>query len=84
MRSFLAGGGATYDEASNRLLLSRVFLWYGADFVRPHRMPTWIPASKRAIGAAISEWLDPELRAKSADASVAFQSYDWGLACSIG
>lgn len=84
MRSFLAGGGAHYDSASQQLMLSRIFLWYGADFVRPHRMPAWIPATKTAIVDAIGEWLDDEISGESADASVAFQSYDWGLACSIG
>jgi hypothetical protein len=84
MRAFLAGGGAIYEPVTNRLLLSRVLLWYGADFVRPHRMPTWIPVSKRAVGAAINEWLDPDLQAQSVGATVAFQSYDWALACSIG
>jgi hypothetical protein len=84
MRSFLTGGGASYDPDTNRLLLSRVFLWYGADFVRPHRMPTWLPASKRAVATALGEWLDPAVRGRVDTAAVAFQSYDWGLACSIG
>jgi hypothetical protein len=84
MRAFLAGGGGVYEESSNRLLLSRVFLWYGADFVRPHRMPTWIPASRTAVASVVSEWLDPKLQAAAQEASIAFQPYDWGLACSIG
>ena len=84
MRSFLAGGGAVYEESTDRLLLSRVFLWYGADFVRPTRMPTWIPASKRSISKAVSRWLTADLRQRVAGSATAFQSYDWGLACSIG
>jgi hypothetical protein len=84
MRSFLAGGGAAYDPDTGRLLLSRIFMWYGADFARAQRMPTWIPASKRSIGKAVAEWLEPELRAQTEGAGVAYQSYDWGLACSIG
>ena len=84
MRSFLSGGGAVFDAPSGELLLSRIFLWYGADFVRPQRMPTWIPATKRSVAKSIAGWLEPELRQLSANAGVAFQSYDWSLSCSIG
>ena len=77
MRSFLAGGGAFVD--GSKLLLSRIFLWYGADFVRPHRMPSWLPVSKSSLRRALVAWLDPEM----IDLPVGFQSYDWGLACSI-
>ena len=83
MASFLAGGGASYDPDSNRLRLSRVFMWYGADFVRSHRMPTWIPARRSAIGAAVARWLHPGERDAAANADVEFLSYDWGLACNI-
>jgi hypothetical protein len=84
MRSFLAGGGAVYEGSTDRLLLSRVFLWYGADFARPSRMPTWIPARKRSVANAVLRWLEPDLHHRVDKAGVAFQSYDWGLACSIG
>ncbi len=84
MRSFLSGGGAAYEPSTNRLLLSRILLWYGADFARPQRMPTWLPVTKRSVVSAISGWLDAELQEASVGASVAFQSYDWGLSCSIG
>lgn len=84
MRRFLKGGGAVYDPASNRLELSRVFLWFGADFVRPHRMPAWLPSSKRAVARAVSGWLDPQVGSAAETAAIGFQSYDWGLACAIG
>lgn len=84
MRNFVAAGGASYDAADGKLRLSRVFLWYGSDFVRPHRMPTWIPVRKRAVAHAVSRWLDPQDRKAAATARVEFTSYDWGLACSIG
>lgn len=83
MQSFLSGGGATYDSTTNRLSLSRIFLWYGADFVRPQRMPTWLPTTKRRVVSAVSRWLDPEAQSLSDGASIVFQSYDWGLSCSI-
>jgi hypothetical protein len=84
MRAFLAGGGARYDEALQRLELSRIFKWYGADFVRPHHMPAWIPASKQAVVAAVEQWLDPGLRKRVGTTAIGFQPYDWTLACSIG
>ena len=71
MRAFLAGGGAVYEESVDRLVLSRIFLWYGTDFVRPHRMPTWIPAPKRAVAAAIARWLEPSVSEATREASVA-------------
>jgi len=78
MLDFLHAGAATTD--GERLLLSRIFLWYGSDFVRPHRMPSYLPVAPGAVGRSLRRWLDPEL----AGLPVAFQPYDWGLACAIG
>ncbi len=77
MHDFLDGGGAIKD--GDKMLLSRIFLWYGSDFVRPGRMPTLLPAGKRAIRTA----LDPWLGAAPDGEKVGFQPYDWSLACSI-
>ncbi len=86
MRRFLAAGGAEPDEAAGVLRLSRVFLWYGGDFARPHRMPTFLPAARRRVADALRPWLDPAtarwIRARRP--RVAFQAYDWGLSCAIG
>ncbi|MDH4116864.1 MAG: DUF547 domain-containing protein [Acidimicrobiia bacterium] len=79
MRAFLSGGGATVE--SGVVTLSRVFSWYGSDFVRPHRMPTFLPTSRRSVLAALTRWLPFDV---PPDAEVAFQSYDWGLRCSVG
>jgi hypothetical protein len=79
MRTFLNGGGAMAGGAG-RVELSRLFKWYGADFVRPHRMPTLWPASRRTVLQATRRWLPDQL----VDATeVGYQSYDWGLACSV-
>ncbi len=78
MRSFLTGGGAVVDGGVLRL--SRIFLWYGADYVRPQRMPSFLPVGKRAVASALRPWLEPG----QADLPVSFQKYDWGLACAIG
>jgi hypothetical protein len=84
MTAFLASGGAVV--ADDRLALSRLFLWYGADFVRPHRMPALLPASRSSIAAALLPWLPDEVASpvRAGTVSIGFQSYDWGLACSVG
>jgi hypothetical protein len=85
MRSFLASGGAAVDRDAGTLRLSRVFLWYGRDFVAPHRMPTLLPSRRRKIANAVAPWLPP----RDADwvwttrPKIEFADYDWGLACSI-
>lgn len=80
MRSFMRKGGAV-PGGGESVRLSRIFYWYGGDFVRPQRMPTFIPASRRRLLDALRRWLPDEL----ADASdVEFQSYDWSLACTVG
>jgi hypothetical protein len=82
-RSFLAAGGAIRD--GDELWLSRVFLWYGGDFVRPRRMPTFLPATGRQIAAAVGPWLgdDQQHWLGSGRRRVRFQTYDWSLACSV-
>ncbi len=85
VRRFLSAGGARIDADSRTVHLSRVFLWYGGDFVRPERMPTWLPARRGALVRSLLPWLDePAGWLASGSASVAFQPYDWGLRCSVG
>lgn len=81
MTKFLSSGGARVSDSS--LLLSRVFLWYGSDFVRPHRMPTLLPARKRMVARALQPWLEPDISNRLDRLRVGFQPYDWGLACSV-
>lgn len=80
MSQFLSQGAAIAD-GDDGLKLSRVFLWYGSDFVRPRRMPTFLPASKKAALGAINEWIPDDLSGRT---KVSFQPYHWGLRCSIG
>jgi hypothetical protein len=86
MRRFLARGGAVLDRSSGEVSLSRVFSWYGADFVRPGRMPTFVPARRTAVLAALEPWLgtDDVAWIRRARPRVVFQPYDWGLRCSVG
>ena len=82
MHTFLRRGGVRTDGEA--VQLSRVFLWYGADFVRPRRMPLPFPASKRAVAAALDPWMPPDARAViEGGGSIAYQPYDWGLACTV-
>ena len=85
MRSFLAGGGAAVDRTTGTLRLSRIFLWYGGDFTRPHRMPTLLPSRKNDLSNVVARWL-PDIDADwvvSTSPKVEYAAYDWGLACSI-
>ena len=82
MKSFL---GASLSVTSDAVTLSRVFLWYGADFVYPRWMPTFLPATKTQVARALDPWLPPEVQAALlAGTGVTFGSYDWGLRCSVG
>jgi hypothetical protein len=85
MKVFLANGGAVPDTDRGTLSLSRVLQWYGADFVRPHAMPGWIPPRKTHLVEAINPWLDAAVTDWLADAGpkISFQRYDWGLGCSV-
>ncbi len=86
MRHFLAAGGVHYNAARNQISLSRVFSWYGADFVRPGRMPTVLPARRHRILDALEPWLPGEIAegVRRQSIPIVFQSYDWGLRCSVG
>ncbi len=86
LAGFLAGGGAAVDPTSNVLSLSRILLWYGSDFSRPHRMPTWVPTTRRRLVESLARWLDPGVTTwvRTSRPRVTFQSYDWSLACAVG
>lgn len=86
MRRFLSDGGAAADRGAGVLRLSRVFLWYGGDFARPHRMPTLLPAHRRRVADAVRAWLEPQDAhwVAARRPQVEHQRYDWGLSCAIG
>jgi len=85
MRRFLASGGARFSASPDRIALSRVFKWYGADFTRPRRMPTLLPTTRRRVFDALRPWIDPELAARKEEGlpTVEFQRYDWALGCTV-
>ncbi len=86
MRSVLAAGGAVADRRLGQLHLSRVFLWYGSDFDRPDRMPTWLPSTPRRVALALTPWMADDLAGwvRAERPKIAFQPYDWGLGCTVG
>lgn len=83
MRSFLAAGGAVVD--GERLVLNRIFLWFGSDMARPTRMPSFVPVSRRRVAGALVPWLPDDIRSwyVSESPPVGFADYDWSLACSV-
>ena len=87
LRSFFTTGGVAVVGAGSdrRVMLSRVLHWYGNDFVRPRRMPVFIPAGKKSIARAVRNWLPGDAqKAIDTGATIDFQPYHWSLACSIG
>lgn len=84
MRFFLANGGAVVDRAEHTIHLSRIFGWFGSDFVRPDRMPTFVPSRSRSVLRSIRPWLEGEAESLAGRApSVRYQPYDWGLRCAV-
>jgi hypothetical protein len=63
MRSFITRGGGSLNRGTKTLTLSRVFKWYGRDFVSPSKMPTILPASGRRVATAVAPWF-PETDAE--------------------
>lgn len=85
IRYFLSAGACVPDPSVNNVRLSRVFLWFGGDFVRPGRMPTFLPARRSAILASITPWLDSDIGAwiEKKEPDVGFLPYDWSLRCVV-
>lgn len=85
LRHFLAAGALERDKSREVAFLSRVFLWFGADFVRPKRMPTFIPARRPEVLKALRPWMDEETSqwVERAKPTVEFQRYRWGLSCTV-
>jgi len=86
MRRFLDRGGLVVDRARGRLQLSRIFLWFGGDFSRPERMPTWLPARRQALLKSVSCWVSADTAGwlLESEPTLVFQEYDWGLRCTVG
>jgi hypothetical protein len=86
MRQFLASGALRLEPSANEVVLSPIFAWFGRDFVKPHRMPTLLPARRRLVLRALGVWVDDQTVEwiEEVEPSITFSGYDWRLACSIG
>ena len=84
--SFLAEGGTVADPDAGELRLSRIFMWYGADFVYPKTMPRWRPVARRSVALSLRRWMpDEEVRwLENERPRIHFLPYDWTLACRVG
>jgi hypothetical protein len=82
MREYLEES-VVVDLPDRLVALSRVFKWFGGDFVRPGRMPLILPARKRSIIRNLARWLEPELSEwiVQTGPTIDFLPYDWSLAC---
>lgn len=85
LRHFLAAGALGVNEDRGAVYLSRVFLWFGGDFTRPHRMPTFLPALRSSVLTALRPWIESGTARwiEEADPAVEYQGYDWGLRCPV-
>lgn len=83
MASFLALGAAVLEQET--VTLSGAFIWYGADFVHPHRMPVLLPSRPRHALSALSPWLSSASvrMIERGGVAVRFALYDWGLRCAV-
>jgi hypothetical protein len=86
MREFLAEGCAAVDRERGVLHLSRIFLWFAADFAHPQTMPSWRPTGRRSVALSLRPWLPVEDASwlESSHPQIRFRSYDWTLACRVG
>ena len=80
MRRFMNRGGVRRID-DETVALSRILLWYGSDFVRPGRMPSFLPVTKSALLRAVTRWMPDDVGHFS---KAEFQDYDWALGCAVG
>jgi len=85
LRHFLAAGALERDDDRGVVYLSRVFLWFGGDFTRPHSMPTFLLARRSQVLTALRPWMEPGITrwVEETDPAVEYQRYDWGLSCTV-
>ena len=80
MKRFL--GDATrnrYDAASGRLLVSRIFDWYGKDFEQGHKGYDSLKTTFARHAVQLAATPQAQAKVRSGDYKLAFLDYDWKL-----
>jgi hypothetical protein len=68
-----------YDATSDKLMVSKIFDWYGEDFRLGHRGITSLPGYLAGFAEVLADAPADRARVRSASAAVGFLSYDWAL-----
>jgi len=80
MRRFLADASRNrYDAAEGKLLVSRIFDWYGKDFAQGHRGFDSLKASFSRYADQLAPDAAGRARIRAGEYKLAFLEYDWRL-----
>ena len=80
MRRFLSDSTRNrFDAATNRLLASKIFDWYGKDFEKGHHGYDSLKGVFARHAAQLAATPEAQARLRSGDYSIGFLDYDWKL-----
>ncbi|MBP6637263.1 MAG: DUF547 domain-containing protein [Sulfuritalea sp.] len=80
MKRFLADGTRNrHDAASGRLLVSKIFDWYGKDFEKGHKSYDSLKATFARHAAQLAATPEAQAKVRSGDYKLEFLDYDWKL-----
>jgi len=80
MRRFLADSSRNrFDAASGRLLVSKIFDWYGKDFEQGHRGFDSLNVTFARYADQLAAAPDARTRVRAGDYRIEFLDYDWHL-----
>ena len=80
MKRFLADGTRNrHDAASGRLLVSKIFDWYGKDFEKGHKSYDSLKTTFARHAAQLAATPEAQAKVRSGDYKLEFLDYDWKL-----
>ncbi|MBK7017937.1 MAG: DUF547 domain-containing protein [Sulfuritalea sp.] len=80
MKRFLADGTRNrHDAASGRLLVSKIFDWYGKDFEKGHKGYDSLKTTFARHAAQLAATPEAQAKVRSGDYKLEFLDYDWKL-----
>ena len=80
MKRFLADGTRNrHDAASGRLLVSKIFDWYGKDFEKGHKSYDSLKTIFARHAAQLAATPEAQAKVRSGDYKLEFLDYDWKL-----